>query len=131
MAVGQDSPAVAWARAHVEAWSNHDWDTARKGLAPDVTVTAMTIDPAPPKVELAGADDYMIGLVEFAQVVVPGSAKVITSVGDERRALLTLTVRAAFGQGAPQITLPGSRLYLFDEDGKIKDERVIFFGAPD
>ncbi len=33
MPVHQDSPAVAIARAHVEEWSNHDWDKARRSLA--------------------------------------------------------------------------------------------------
>jgi hypothetical protein len=32
--------AVAIARAHVEAWSNHDFDAAREALAADVLVTA-------------------------------------------------------------------------------------------
>jgi hypothetical protein len=49
MSVQHDSPAVAVARAHVDAWANHDYDTARQGLAEDVWVTATTIDPAPPK----------------------------------------------------------------------------------
>ena len=31
-----DSPAVAIAHAHVEAWSSHDFDAARRGLAADV-----------------------------------------------------------------------------------------------
>ena len=39
MSAQQESPAVAIARAHVEAWSNHDFDTARSMLAPDVKVT--------------------------------------------------------------------------------------------
>jgi hypothetical protein len=36
MAIDQESSAVALACAHAEAWSNHDWDKARKMLAPDV-----------------------------------------------------------------------------------------------
>jgi hypothetical protein len=31
-----DSPAVAIARAHLEAWTSHDLDTARANLAEDV-----------------------------------------------------------------------------------------------
>ena len=48
MALKQKSAAVAAALAHVEAWSNHDFETARKGLADDVWVTAVTVDPQPP-----------------------------------------------------------------------------------
>jgi hypothetical protein len=42
-------------------------------------------------------DDYMEGLIQFAQAVVPGSARMIASVGDERNALSLLTVEADFG----------------------------------
>jgi hypothetical protein len=131
MTLQQDSTAVAAARAHVQAWSNHDWDGARDGLAPDVRVLAVTIDPMPPRVELAGMDEYMQGLIEFAQIVVPGTAQVITAWGDDRRALLTLTVRVAFGSDAPQMTLIGARTYAFDERGKIAEEQVVFFVVPD
>jgi hypothetical protein len=33
MPVHQEAPAVAIARAHIEAWSNHDFETARRSLA--------------------------------------------------------------------------------------------------
>jgi hypothetical protein len=124
----QDSPAVAVARAHAEAWSNHDWDRAREGLATDVRVTATTTQPIIPAADLTGIDDYMQGLIEFAQAVVPGSARVIASVGDERNALLMLTVEADFGAG--KVTLPAARLYLLDENAKIKVEQVVFYVDP-
>jgi SnoaL-like domain len=127
MSAPTESPAVAVARAHVEAWSNHDFDTARKYLAPDVRVTATTTQPMPPATDLTGADDYMAGLTQFAQAVVPGSLRVIASVGDERNALLMLTVEADFGAG--KATLPGARLYLMDENHKIKTEQVVFYAA--
>jgi hypothetical protein len=69
----------------------------------------------------------MIGLTQFAQAVVPGSLRVIGSAGDERNALLMLTVEADFGAG--KATLPGARLYLIDENNKIKTEQVIFYAA--
>ena len=122
-----ETPAVAIARAHVEAWSNHDFDTAREGLAPDVRVTAITSQPMPPATDLTGADNYMIGLTQFAQAVVPGSLQVIASVGDERNALLMLTVEVDFGAG--KTTLPGARLYLLDDNQKIKKEHVVFYAA--
>ena len=124
-----NSPAVAVARAHVEAWSNHDFNTARDSLAADVTVTSTTTQPIMKAVNLAGIDDYMIGLTQFAQGVVPGSAHIIASVGDERNALLMLTVEADLGAG--KATLPGARLYLLDENNKIKAEQVIFYAAQD
>jgi hypothetical protein len=127
MSAQPESPAAAIARAHVQAWSNHDFDTARRGLAPDVRVTAVTTQPMPPPTDLTGADDYMIGLTQFADAVVPGSLRILASAGDERNALLMLTVEADFGAG--KATLPGARLYLLDENNKIKTEHVIFYAA--
>jgi SnoaL-like domain len=127
MAAQHEPPAVAIARAHVQAWSNHDFDTARNGLAPDVKVTATTTQPTPPATDLTGAEDYMVGLTQFAQAVVPGSQRILASVGDEHNALLLLTVEVDFGAG--KATLPGARLYLLDEHDKIKTEHVIFYTA--
>ena len=127
MSAQHESPAVAIARAHVEAWSNHDFDAARSSLAADVKVTATTTLPIMPATDLSGADDYMVGLIQFAQAVVPGSLRVIASVGDERNALLMLSVEADLPVG--RMTLPGARLYLLDEAGKIKAEQVIFYAA--
>ena len=131
MSAQHESPAVAIARSHVEAWSSHDFDKARSLLAPDVKVTVTSTNPALPVTDLTGADDYMIGLTAYAQPIVPGSLQMISSVGDERNALLTLTVTMAggpFGEGA---TAPCARLYLLDDDGRIKVEQVIFYLAQD
>ena len=46
----------------------------------------------------------------------------LASVGDERNALLMLTVEADFGGG--KVTLPAARLYLFDDEDKIKAEHM-------
>ena len=127
MSAQHESPAVAIARAHAEAWSNHDFDAARSSLAADVKVTATSTLPIMPATDLSGADDYMVGLTQFAQAVVPGSLHVIASVGDERNALLMLTVEADLPVG--RMTLPAARLYLLDETGKIKAEQVIFYAA--
>lgn len=129
MSALQASQAVAIARAHVEAWSNHDFDTARSGLAADVKVKVTTTRPSMPDTNTVGIDDYMRGLIQFAQGVVPGSARVIASVGDERNALLMLTVEADLGGG--KVTLPAARLYLLDENDKIQAEQVIFYAARD
>jgi hypothetical protein len=130
MPVQPDSPAVAVARAHAEAWSNHDWDTARAMLAPDVHVTAATTQPMPPPTDSTGVEAYMEGLVAFAQAIEPGSAKVIASLGDERNSLIVLTVKATLGPGGPIVTIPAARLALLDEDNKIKAEQVVFFAVP-
>ena len=120
------SPAVAIAQAHVEAWNNHDFASARKSLAADVHFTAMSTQPAMTPTDLVGIDNYMAGLVRFAHAVVPGSARVIASIGDGRNALIMVTVKAVLVFGAAK-TLPMARLYLLDGQGKIKDEQVIFY----
>ena len=129
MAAQHQSPAVAVARAHVQAWSNHDFDTARDGLAPDVRVTATTTQPTPPATDLTGAEDYMVGLTRFARAVVPGSLRILASAGDQHNALLMLTVEVDFGAG--KATLPGARLYLLDKHDKITTEHVIFYTTQD
>jgi len=131
MSAQQESPAVAIARAHVEAWSNHDFDTARSMLADDVKVTAASTDPALPQTDLAGAGDYMAGLIAYAQPIVPGSVRVLAGTGDERNALLTLTMTMAGGPFGAGAAAPCARLYLLDDDNKIKTEHVIFYVAPD
>src|SRR5919198_5905183 len=131
MTVDRESPAVAVARAHVEAWSNHDFDAARKGLAEDVRVTATTTQPLMKDTNLSGVEDYMHGLKEFAQAVVPGSLTVNAALGDERNALVMVTVEAALGPDGAKVTLPAARLYLLDVDRKIRVEHVVFFAASD
>ena len=79
----------------------------------------------PPPTDLTGVDDYMIGLTQFAQAVVPGSARILESVGDECNALILVTVEADFG--GTKTTLPAARLYLLDENHKIKSEQVVFY----
>ena len=118
--------AVAIARTHIEAWSKHDFAAARKSLAADVRFTAMSTQPAMTPTDLVGIDDYMAGLVRFAHAVVPGSARVTASIGDERNALIMVTVKAVLGFGAAKM-LPMARLYLLDAQDRIKDEQVIFY----
>lgn len=129
MSLQQNSAAVRAAKQHIEAWSSHDWDASRAGLADEVWVTTTAADPNFPQADLRGVDAYMPGLIEFAQAVIPGSVEILASIGDERVALVTLTVKVQFGPDAPEMILPGSRLYVLDEDGKIKIEHVVFFVA--
>ena len=124
-----NSKAVDLALAHCEAWSNHDWDAARESLADDVKVTATSTMPGAPKTDLDGPEAYMQGLRAFAGTVVPGTLQVDASVGDQRNALVQVTVHTDGPPFGP-LTLHGARLYLFDENHKIKEEQVIFVGVP-
>ena len=126
-----ESPAVAVARAHVEAWSNHDFDTARGMLAPDVHVTVTSTTPGLPRTGLTGADSYLEGLIAYAQPIVTGSVKVLATTGDDRNALLLLTLTMAGGPFGEGTTAPCARLYLIDDSGKIKTEQVVFYLAQD
>ena len=127
MSTQHESPAIAVARAHAEAWSNHDFDTARSMLADDVKVTATSSNPAFPQTDLTGAGNYLEGLIAYAQPIVPGSVRILASAGDERSALLTLTTTMAGGPFGAGATAPCARLYRLDDDNKIKTEHVIFY----
>jgi ketosteroid isomerase-like protein len=126
MSAQPESPAVAIARAHVQAWASKDYDTTRSMLAPDVHVIAMTTNPALPQTDVTGTDAYMEGLVAFADPIVPGSVHELASAGDERNALLLLDLQVAGGPFGAGAQAPCARLYLF-EDGMIKTEQVIFY----
>jgi hypothetical protein len=91
----------------VEAWSSHDFDTARSALAPDVKVTATSTDPALPDTALTGIDDYMRGLIAFAEPIVPGSLEVIGSVGDQCNAPLMPTAQLSGALWARRRRSPG------------------------
>jgi hypothetical protein len=123
-----DPPAVAIARAHIEAWSHHHWEVARKSLAPDVHVTVTSTQGLPPT-DTMGADKYMEGLEKFAGAVESGSARIASTSGDDRDALIMVTAKANFGQG--MVTVVAARMYLLDKNRKIKKEQVVFFMMPD
>ena len=135
-----DAPAVDIARAHVDAWINHDFDTARAGLTPDVKFTITTTQPRPQAFELNGADAYMKGLTASAQFAVPGSLRIAASTGDERNALLMLTYLVDFGTGNEanfgtdawkgKWTLSVARLYRLDNQAKIEAEHVTYYMTP-
>jgi hypothetical protein len=121
----QQSSALKVARALVEAWSKKDYDTARTLLAPDVHVIATSTDPALPRTDLTGVDAYLEGLAYFADPIVAGSVRELSSAGDERNAMLTLDLQTALGPAGP-VQAPCARLYLV-EDGLVKEEQVIFY----
>ena len=136
----QHTPAVDVVRAHVEAWTNHDFDAARAGLRPDVKFTITTTQPLPQTLELNGADDYMKGLMAAARFTVPGSLRVAASTGDERNAMLMVTYLVDFGSGNEaafgadawkgEWTLSAARLYRLDDEAKIEAEHVTYYMTP-
>ena len=89
-------------------------------LAADVTVTATPTQSVIPDTSPASIEGYMRGLIQFAQGVVPGCARVIANIGDQRNALLMLIVEADLD--ARRVTPPAARLYLLDEHGRIKNQ---------
>ncbi len=120
-----DSRAVAIARAHVEAWTNHDLDAARRNLAEDVQFFS-------PAANLAGIDEYMDaprGLAQFAKQVVPGSLRVIAAMGDDRNALIMYEVSTEGGPIGSKL-FPSAQTWLLDDDGKIKLERIVSYMVP-
>jgi ketosteroid isomerase-like protein len=120
-----DSRAVAIARAHLEAWTNHDFDTTRANLAEDVQFFS-------PAANLIGIDEYMDaprGLTQFAKQVVPGSLRVIAAMGDGRNALIMYEVSTEGGPIGSKL-FPSAQTWLLDEGGKIKVERIVSYVVP-
>jgi hypothetical protein len=115
-----DSRAVAVARAHLEAWTNHNLDRVRGNLAEDVQFYS-------PAANLVGIDEYMDaprGLTQFAKQVVPGSLRVIAAMGDERNALIMYEVTT------DAKVFPSAQTWLLDDNGKIKVERIVSYMVP-
>ena len=84
----QDSTAITIARAHINAWSHHDWEKTRELLAPNVHVVVTTTQPMKAPAELTGIDAYMEPKRKAAQLIEPGSVQEISAIGDERNALI-------------------------------------------
>jgi hypothetical protein len=119
-----DSRAVALARAHLEAWTNHDLDRVRINLAEDVQFFS-------PAANLVGIGEYMDaprGLAQFARQVVPGSLRVIAAMGDERNALIMYQVSTEGGPLGSKV-FPSAQTWLLDDSGKIKLERIVSYVA--
>jgi hypothetical protein len=120
-----ESAAVVLARGHLEAWTNHDMDTARGNLAEDVQFFS-------PAANLVGVEEYMEGargLVQFAKQVVPGSLRIIATTGDERNALIMYEVRTEGGPFGARL-FPSAQTWVLDDNGKIKLERIVSIVIP-
>jgi hypothetical protein len=121
------SPAVEIALSHIEAWSRHDWEKTRELLAPDVHATVTTTELGFRGGDLNGVDDYMERKMKAARLIEPGSVEVLSTVGDERNALVTVTFEIGLGPGGAMVTMARACLYLIDDHKKIKEERDAFF----
>jgi SnoaL-like domain len=119
----QDSTAITIARAHIDAWSHHDWEKTRELLAPNIHIVVTTTQPMKATAELTGIDAYMEPKIKAAQLIEPGSVHEISAIGDERNALILVTMRIGLGPGGTMVTLARALLYLLDENKKIKEER--------
>lgn len=125
MADAKQSRAVLIARAHLEAWTNHDFDSARKNLAEEVQFFS-------PAANLTGITEYMDaprGLVQFAKQVVIGSLRIHVAVGDDRNALIMYEVRTEGGPFGSKI-FPSAQTWVLDDNEKIKIERIVSFSRP-
>lgn len=127
MSLQQNSAAVVAARAFIDAWDRHDIDAVRAALSADVRMTMVAADPSFPGTELHGVEAYLEGLLQSKDAVVPDSTEVVESIGDDTQALLRVNSKVRFGADAPELDARSARLYVLDDDGKIKFEHVIFF----
>jgi len=118
------SKAAEIAIKQVEAFSNHDYETARSLLADDVHFILITSIPGfPNPFEGNGVEEFMKALTS-GNTLIPGSLQVIHSIGDEHQALITVSVKGTLPTQEP-ITLLAARHYMINENEKITNELVI------
>ena len=121
----EDSPAVTLARAHLEAWTNHDLDRARGNLAEGVQFYS-------PAATLNGVDEYMNGprgLAQFARQVLPGSLRILATAGDKTNALIMYEIRTEGGSFGSKL-VPSAQTWSLDDRGKINVERIVSIVMP-
>ena len=126
----QNSTAISVARAHIDAWSHHDWERTRELLAADVHAWVTSTQADFGTAELTGIDAYMEPKIKAAQFIEPGSVHEISALGDEHNAVILVTFRIGLGPGGAIVTMARSCLYLLDETGKITEERDAFYVLP-
>jgi hypothetical protein len=126
----RNSMAVTVARAHIDAWSHHDWERTRALLAPDVHAWVTSTQPDFATAELTGVDAYMEPKMKAARLIEPGSVTEISAIGDELNALIVMSFRIGLGPDETMLTMTRSSLYLLNENQKIKEERDAFYLVP-
>lgn len=127
----EKATAMAIALEHIEAWCRHDWDKTKAMLAPDVHASVTNTQPGFARtVEFTGAEGYMVRKVKGAQLIEPGSLKVVSTFGDETIALILVTFKIGLGPGGAMVTMVRSCLYSLDESDKVKEERDEFLVLP-
>ena len=89
--------------------------------------TVTTTQPNFVDADLTGIDNSIEPKTRAARLVEPGSVQVLSAIGDERSALVTVTFQIGLGPGGTMVTMARSCLYLIDESGKIQEERDAFF----
>jgi hypothetical protein len=123
----QNSAALNVARAHIDAWSHHNWAKTRELLAPGIHAWVTSTQAGFDTAELTGIDAYMEPKIKAAQLIEPGSVHEICATGDERNALIVVTFRIGLGPGGTMVTMVRSCLCLLDENDKITEERDAFY----
>ena len=118
-----DATAITIGLAHINAWSTRDWETTRALLAPNVHAVVTTTHPMRTGADITGIDAYMERKIQAAQLIEPGSTQVTSRIGDDRNALMLVTMRIGLGPGGAMVTLARAILYLLDENQKIVEER--------
>ena len=126
----QASTALSVARAHIDAWSHHDWGRTRELLAPDVHASVTSTQATFGAAELTGVNAYMEPKIKAARLIEPGSVREIAAFGDEHNAAILVTFRIGLGPGGTMVTMARSCLYLVDSNGRIKEERDAFYVVP-
>jgi hypothetical protein len=93
----QESTAIRIAQAHIEAWSDHDWDKTRELLAPNIHAVVTSTQPTIARnyltADFTGIDNYLERKIKAAQLIESGSARVISTISDESNALILMTLR--------------------------------------
>ena len=89
-------------------------------LAPTVHALVTSTNPQFGGGELTGVDAYMDRKTKVARLIEPGSAQVLSTIGDEVNALVLVTFRIGLGPGGKMVTMARSCLYALDENNKIE-----------
>lgn len=76
--------------------------------------------------DFTGIDNYMALMIKAAQLIEPGSVQVISTIGDDKNALILITLKIGFGPGGMMVTMARASLYSLDENNQIREERDQF-----